>query len=153
MKELRSGKSPAVIAKANGKSVGGLESALIAPVKARLDAAVKAGRLTKSQERHVLGMVTRGTDDFVTTASASRCGCTMTGTAAAPPSRPPSASDYAGAGTSTVASPSTTSVSPTHARVESVARRRAPSQAVTATSQRTSSPGRTGAVNRSRWPR
>ncbi|HEX5557306.1 MAG TPA: hypothetical protein VFX13_06760 [Gaiellales bacterium] len=66
MKELRSGKSPAAIAKANGKSVGGLESALIAPVKARLDAAVKAGRLTKSQERHVLGMVTRGTDDFVT---------------------------------------------------------------------------------------
>jgi hypothetical protein len=51
---------------AKGKSVGGLESALIAPVKARLDAAVKAGRLTKSQERHVLGMVTRGTDDFVT---------------------------------------------------------------------------------------
>ena len=66
MKELRSGKTPAAIAKARGKSVSGLESALIAPVKARLDAAVKAGHLTKGQERHVLGMITRGTDDFVT---------------------------------------------------------------------------------------
>ena len=66
MKELRSGKSLGAIAKAKGKSVSGLESALIAPVKARLDAAVKAGRLTKSQEQHVLGMITRGTDDFVT---------------------------------------------------------------------------------------
>jgi hypothetical protein len=66
MKELRSGTSPAAVAKAQGKSVSGLESALIAPVKARLDAAVKAGHLTKSQEQHLLGMITRGTDDFVT---------------------------------------------------------------------------------------
>jgi hypothetical protein len=66
MKELRSGKTPAAIAKARGKSVSGLESALIAPVKARLDAAVQAGHLTKGQERHVLGMITRGTDDLVT---------------------------------------------------------------------------------------
>ena len=65
MQELRSGKSPAAIAKAKGKSVSGLESALIAPVKAHLDAAVKAGRLTKGQEQHILGMVTRGTDEFV----------------------------------------------------------------------------------------
>jgi hypothetical protein len=66
MKELRSGRSPAAIAKARGKSVSGLESALIAPLKARLDAAVKAGHLTEGQERHLLGMITRGTDDFVT---------------------------------------------------------------------------------------
>jgi hypothetical protein len=66
MKELHAGKSPAAIAKAQGKSVSGLESALIAPVKARLDAAVKAGRLTKGRERHLLDMITRGTDGFVT---------------------------------------------------------------------------------------
>lgn len=66
MRDLRAGESPAAIAKAKGKSVSGLEAALIAPVKARLDAAVKAGRLTTSQEQHVLDMVTRGTDAFVT---------------------------------------------------------------------------------------
>jgi hypothetical protein len=66
MKELRSGKSPAAIARAKGKSVSGLESALIAPVKAHLDAAVRAGHLTKSQEQHILGMITKGTDEFVT---------------------------------------------------------------------------------------
>ena len=66
MKELRSGKTLGAIAKANVKSVSGLESALVAPVKSRLDAAVKAGRLTRSQEQHVLRMVTRGIDGFVT---------------------------------------------------------------------------------------
>jgi hypothetical protein len=65
MKELRSGKTLGAIAKAKGKPVSGLESALVAPVKAHLDAAVKAGHLTKSQEQHVLRMVTRGIDRFV----------------------------------------------------------------------------------------
>jgi hypothetical protein len=46
--------------------VSGLEAALIARVKARPDAAVKAGRLTKGQQQHVLGMVARGTDAFLT---------------------------------------------------------------------------------------
>jgi hypothetical protein len=66
MKELRSGKTLAAIAKAKGKSVSGLESALLAPVKKRLDAAIKAGHLTQAQEQHVLGMITRGIDGFVT---------------------------------------------------------------------------------------
>jgi hypothetical protein len=66
MKELRSGKTLAAIAKARGKSVSGLEAALVAPVKKRLDAAVKDGHLTNAQEQHVLRMVTRGIDGFVT---------------------------------------------------------------------------------------
>src|SRR3954451_9943575 len=53
LKELRSGKTLGALAKAKGKSVSGLESALVAPVKSRLDAAVKAGHLTKTQEQHV----------------------------------------------------------------------------------------------------
>jgi hypothetical protein len=65
MKELRSGKTLASIAKAKGRSVSGLESALVAPMKKRLDAAAKAGRLTKAQEQHVLSMLTRGIDGFV----------------------------------------------------------------------------------------
>jgi hypothetical protein len=66
MKDLRSGKTPAAIAKADGKSVSGLESALVAPIKSHLDAAVKDGRLTRAQEQHALGMIIKGIDDFVT---------------------------------------------------------------------------------------
>ncbi len=35
-------------------------------MKARLDAAVKAGGLTKAQEQHILGMLTKGIHGFVT---------------------------------------------------------------------------------------
>jgi hypothetical protein len=66
MGDLRSGKTLAAIAKANGRSVSGLESALIAPAKAHLAAAVKAGHLTKAQEKRLLAMLTRGIDSFVT---------------------------------------------------------------------------------------
>ena len=55
------------------------------------------------------------------------------------------------AGTSTVASPLTTQRSPMNASVESVARPRPSSTATTSTTTRTSSPGRTGARNRSAW--
>ena len=61
-KDLRSGKTLAAIAKANGKSVGGLEAAMIAPAKSHLDAAVKAGRVTKSQESRFLKMLSSGID-------------------------------------------------------------------------------------------
>ena len=47
--DLRSGKTLAAIAKAKGKSVNGLEAAMIAPAKAKLGAAVKDGHLTKAQ--------------------------------------------------------------------------------------------------------
>jgi polyhydroxyalkanoate synthesis regulator phasin len=66
MKELRSGKTLAAISKAKGKPVSGLESALIAPVKSRLDQAVKDGHLTKAQEKRFLAGITKGIDGFVT---------------------------------------------------------------------------------------
>jgi len=65
-KDLRSGKTLAAIAKANGESVAGLEAAMIAQAKSHLDAAVKAGRLTKSQEGRLLKMLSHGIDQMVT---------------------------------------------------------------------------------------
>ena len=65
-KDLRSGKTLAAIAKANGKPVSGLEKALLAPVKAHLDSAVKAGRLTKSQEGKFLKVLSGGIHRVVT---------------------------------------------------------------------------------------
>jgi hypothetical protein len=64
--QLRSGKTLAAIAKAHGKSVSGLEKAMLAPVKKHLDAAVKAGHLTKSQEAKALKGISSHLDDFVT---------------------------------------------------------------------------------------
>jgi hypothetical protein len=66
MRDLRSGKTLAAIAKAKGKSMSGLESALVAPIQAHLDSAVKDGRLTSAQEQRALGMITKGIDGFVT---------------------------------------------------------------------------------------
>lgn len=52
--DLRSGKTLAQIAKAQGKSVSGLEQAITADVKARLDKAAAAGWITKSREDQIL---------------------------------------------------------------------------------------------------
>jgi lambda repressor-like predicted transcriptional regulator len=52
--QLRSGKSLADVAKAQGKSVSGLESAIKDAVKARLDKAVAAKRITSSEEQDIL---------------------------------------------------------------------------------------------------
>jgi len=52
--QLRSGKSLADIAKAHGKTAGGLESAIRFAVKARLDKAVTAKRITSSEEQAIL---------------------------------------------------------------------------------------------------
>lgn len=65
-KDLRAGKTFAAIAKANGKTVSGLEKALLAPAKAHLDSAVKAGRITKAQEGRFLTMLSGGIDRLVT---------------------------------------------------------------------------------------
>ena len=54
LKDLRGGKSLAQVAKANGKSVSGLEQALTASLKTRLDRAVASGRLSKAQEQRML---------------------------------------------------------------------------------------------------
>ena len=53
-KDLRSGQTLAQVAQAQGKSVAGLQAALLASVKARLDKAVAAGRITAAQEQQRL---------------------------------------------------------------------------------------------------
>ena len=50
---LQSGKTLAQIATANGKTVAGLETAMIADAKTHLDADVTAGRLTAAQEQTI----------------------------------------------------------------------------------------------------
>jgi hypothetical protein len=63
--QLASGKSLADIAKARGKSVSGLEAALKGALRTRLDAAVKAGRLPKSQEQRILARIDARIADIV----------------------------------------------------------------------------------------
>ncbi len=63
--QLRAGKSLAQIAKAQGKSVDGLKTAILAGVKARLDKAVSAGQLTAAQEKTLLDRLSSHLDDLV----------------------------------------------------------------------------------------
>lgn len=62
---LNSGKTLAQIAKAEGKSVDGLKSAMLDDVKQKLDAAVHGGRMTKSDERGALKDLESRIDDLV----------------------------------------------------------------------------------------
>ncbi len=52
--QLRSGKSLAQIAAARGKSTAGLQTAMLAAIKIRLDKAVADGRITAAQEQRRL---------------------------------------------------------------------------------------------------
>jgi len=63
--QLESGKTLAEIAKAQGKTVDGLEKALTADTKAKLDAAVKAGTITQAQADDLLKRTTDHLDDLV----------------------------------------------------------------------------------------
>ena len=63
--QLESGKTLAQLAKDKGKTVDGLEKALTAETKAKLDAAVKAGRLTQAQADELLTRMTAHLDDLV----------------------------------------------------------------------------------------
>jgi hypothetical protein len=54
LNDLRQGQTLAQIAKARGKSVSGLQQAITAAMKARLDEAVADGRITKAQEAQIL---------------------------------------------------------------------------------------------------
>ena len=63
--QLQSGKSLADVAKAQGKSVDGLKQALTADLKTKLDAAVKAGRLTQSEANDILAKVSASLDDLI----------------------------------------------------------------------------------------
>jgi hypothetical protein len=62
---LEQGKTLAQIAKAQGKSVDGLKAALVKDAKDKLDAAVKAGCLTKADEQRVLQDLESRIDDLV----------------------------------------------------------------------------------------
>jgi hypothetical protein len=64
--DLRSGKTLADVAKTQGKSVTGLEQAMLNASKTRLDGAVKKGFMTKQQEQQFLAHVKTGIDTFVT---------------------------------------------------------------------------------------
>jgi hypothetical protein len=63
--KLESGKSLADVAKAQGKSVAGLVDALVASATKKLDAAVAAGRLTRSQADSFLSNLKAHITDFV----------------------------------------------------------------------------------------
>jgi lambda repressor-like predicted transcriptional regulator len=63
--QLRSGKSLADIATAQGKTVDGLKTAITDAATKQLDAAVTAGKLTKDQETKLLGDLATHVDDIV----------------------------------------------------------------------------------------
>jgi hypothetical protein len=63
--ELTSGKSLADVAKEKGKSVDGLEQAIVDAATSRLDAAVKAGDLTDAQRDRILERLKANVDDLV----------------------------------------------------------------------------------------
>jgi hypothetical protein len=66
MKDLASGQTFAQIAKAQGKSLQGLESAVLAAFRSRLDSAVAAGRITKAQEQQLLNGLSARIDRSLT---------------------------------------------------------------------------------------
>jgi hypothetical protein len=63
--ELQAGKTLAQVAKAKGKSVDGLETALAAEAKKKLAAAVKAGTLTQAQADEIEKRLNEHLDDLV----------------------------------------------------------------------------------------
>jgi len=64
-KDVRSGQTLAQIAQAKGKSVSGLEGAMVAAVKTKLDAAVTAGKITAAREQVVLARVQKAVHRLV----------------------------------------------------------------------------------------
>ena len=65
LQQLRSGKSLAEIATAQGKAVDGLETAILDAVKKRLDAAVANNRITSAREQTLLDRVKTRLDTLV----------------------------------------------------------------------------------------
>ena len=63
--QLQSGKSLADIAKAQGKTVDGLKTAITDAMTKQFDAAVTAGKLTKDQETKLLADLASRLDDIV----------------------------------------------------------------------------------------
>jgi hypothetical protein len=63
--QLESGKTLAQVATAQGKTVSGLEAAIVADAKSHLDAEVTAGTITAAQETARLADLSSHVDDFV----------------------------------------------------------------------------------------
>jgi hypothetical protein len=63
--QLESGKTLAQVATAQGKTVSGLEDAIVADAKTHLDADVAAGKLTAAQASTMLANLTAHVDDMV----------------------------------------------------------------------------------------
>src|SRR3954453_3870584 len=63
--ELQNGKTLADVAKAHGKTVDGLVNALVDEAKTKLDAAVKAGKLTQAEANQMLSELKEHLTDFV----------------------------------------------------------------------------------------
>ena len=72
--KLFAGQSLADIAKAQGKSVDGLEAALLADTKAKLDQAVKDGKITAAQRDEMLKQLEAKLDDMVNRSGAPPMG-------------------------------------------------------------------------------
>jgi hypothetical protein len=64
-KELMSGKTPAQIATAHGKTAAGLEAVLVAEAKKPLQKAVTDGKLTSAQATRIEKFLTQRVDDLV----------------------------------------------------------------------------------------
>lgn len=62
---LRDGETLAEVAKAEGKSVDGLVTAIVAATTKRLDEAVAAGRITKAQRDEIVAGLTKRTTEIV----------------------------------------------------------------------------------------
>ena len=63
--KLSSGRTLANIAKARGKSVDGLKQAILDDAKAKLDAAVKEGKLTQAEADEIYARMKSHVDDLV----------------------------------------------------------------------------------------
>ncbi|HZO62823.1 MAG TPA: hypothetical protein VFB35_07565 [Gaiellaceae bacterium] len=70
--ELRAGKSLTQVAADHGKTAAGLKSAILAAVKARLDKAVSAKRLTAAREAAILDRLSAHLDDVVARTAPAR---------------------------------------------------------------------------------
>src|SRR5262249_54958283 len=63
--QLESGKSLADVAKAQGKSVDGLKQAMLTAIKAKLDQAVKDGRMTSAERDQALAKISADLDSLI----------------------------------------------------------------------------------------
>jgi hypothetical protein len=84
--QLEAGKTLAQVATAQGKTVAGLEDAIVASATKKLDAAVAAGRLTAAQKTAALARLNESLDDMVDRTGPPRGG--KGGKAGPPPAAP-----------------------------------------------------------------